>query len=61
MGTTGITSIPTPLFPLPGLSCSPRCWNLSGNKGKNRADTISGDVGLQRSLFISITELLLTS
>lgn len=61
METTGLSApTPTLLFPLTGLSGPLLCWNLPGNKGKDGADTISGDVGLQ-SLFISITELLLTS
>lgn len=61
MGTSRLTTTPTSPFPSTGLSCPLLCWNLSGNKGKKSADTISGDVGLQMSLFISITKLLLTS
>lgn len=46
MGTT-----PTSLVPLTGLSGPLLCWNVSGNKEKNRADdTLSDDSGLQAGL-----------
>lgn len=63
MGTTGLTP-PLLTFPLTLPIFSVLCWNLSGNKGKKKQGPYHYyglDVGLQWSLFISITKLLLTS